>query len=388
MSRTPTRLFWVLPLLLGGIPLTGPLPAEDSDSAYRVLKRYCSRCHSEDEAEGGFDLTEFREPLGVLVQHRKARQVIAHLESGSMPPSGRRPSKEKAAAVIQWLRTTLEGADWEALREPVPIEPARMTRTEYTHTLRDLLGVSVDVSDLLPEESVGASGFVNDRGSLAMTESQLEQFIASAERAVQALLDSDSEPVKLHLEAEEGRHSTIQGVRHVKKLEDGTRGFEFLHHRGIKYQQVSRTFEFPRTGTYRFEIRAKTSRPERQGGVWIALDSVNDRRDEAVILIDTPEFKVYGIELFVTAGHHEVILGSDFHAVPWLPPVPDRPGRKLPRNRDEVVDAFYRGLDIQPVRWEEIRQLPGFVEPADRAPATLLVDELNRLLLDESIRVY
>lgn len=357
-------------------------------ATYRTLEKFCAECHAADVAEGGFDLTALREPRGVLINRRVTQRVMAQIESGSMPPDDPRPSKQEAAALTKWLRSTLAGADWESLRAPVELLPARMTRQEYVNSVRDLLGVSVDVSDLLPEDYVGANGFNNDRASLNMTESHLQQYLEAADRAAATLLDATGEPEKFHVEAEDARHVTISNVKNAATLPDGTAGFEYQHHRGIKYQQVSKTIDFPWNGTYRFEIRAKVTGKGKQGGVWIALDSVSDQRRDATLLVDKNDFDIYSTDIFVTAGHHEVILGSDFNAVPWLPPVPDLPQRKLPSNRDQVVDEFYQSQTIEPVTWREIEALAGFSAPKDMKAAMDIVDELNRVLLDESVRVF
>ena len=357
-------------------------------ATYRTLEKFCAECHAADVAEGGFDLTALREPRGVLINRRVTQRVIAQIESGSMPPDDPRPLKQEAALITKWLRSTLAGADWESLRAPVELLPSRMTRQEYINSVRDLLGVSVDVSDLLSEDSVGANGFNNDRASLAMTESHLQQYLEAANRAVTAVIDATGVPEHFHVEAEDARHVTISNVKNAATLPDGTAGFEYQHHRGIKYQQVSKTIEFPRTGTYRFEIRAKVKGKGKQGGVWIALDSVGDHRRDATLLVDKNDFEIYSTEIFVTAGHHEVILGSDFNAVPWLPPVPELPQRKLPPNRDQVIDEFYQRQNIEPVTWREIEALPGFSAPKDMKAVMDIVDELNRVLLDESVRIF
>ncbi len=364
------------------------LRAGDHVDNFQVLQQFCSDCHAPDVSEGGFDLSALQDKRGLLINRRVTQRVIAQLESGTMPPDDPRPSAGQIVTITNWLRSTLANADWEELREPVELLPARLTRQEYANSIRDLLGVNVDFSDLLPEDSVGANGFNNDRASMAMTESNLQQCFEAAQRAAGALLDWSRQPAMFHVEAEDARHVTIHNVKNVSTLSDGTAGFEYHHHRGIKYQQVSRTIDFPRTGMYRARIRAKVTGKGKQGGIWIAVDSIGDQQGRNVLLIDKPEFDIYTADVFVTAGHHEVIIGSDFNTVPWLPPVPNRPQRKLPSNRDAVVDEFYDRLGIEPVSWKEIESLPGFREPEDKGTAMDIVEELNRVLLDESVRIF
>ena len=59
----------------------------------------------------------------------------------------------------------------------VPIQ--RMTRTEYTTAVNDLLGVELDAEELLPAE-IEVNGFDNIAAALSVSPAFLDQYVAAA----------------------------------------------------------------------------------------------------------------------------------------------------------------------------------------------------------------
>jgi hypothetical protein len=71
---------------------------------------------------------------------------------------GPRPSAAERSALIEVVRNVRESARSTAA------QPAfqRLTNVEYVNSVRDLLGIRIDPSRFLPEDSEGTSGFIND----------------------------------------------------------------------------------------------------------------------------------------------------------------------------------------------------------------------------------
>src|SRR5581483_6436886 len=87
--------------------------------------------------------------------------VADRLRDGSMPPKGKnRPAPAEIAALTQWVEHGL--ADYQTKRAALEGRSRlrRLNRVEYSNTMRDLFGVDLDVTDLLPEDG-SASGFDN-----------------------------------------------------------------------------------------------------------------------------------------------------------------------------------------------------------------------------------
>ena len=115
-----------------------------------IARRYCLACHSSAARSGGIDLEELllRDPQAAPEKWKTALDV---LRAGEMPPPGaERPAQRERKALIagidRWLRANRPGGQAPAYRVA-----RRMTRGEYTHTIRDLLELPADPF-ILPEQ--------------------------------------------------------------------------------------------------------------------------------------------------------------------------------------------------------------------------------------------
>ncbi len=115
-----------------------------------IARRYCFACHSSAARSGGIDLEELllRDPQAAPQNWKTALGV---LRAGEMPPPGAdRPAQRERKALIagidRWLRANRPGG-----RAPAYRIARRMTRGEYTHTIRDLLELPADPF-ILPEQ--------------------------------------------------------------------------------------------------------------------------------------------------------------------------------------------------------------------------------------------
>ena len=77
-------------------------------------------------------------------------KVVRKLRAGMMPPPGKeRPSRADADAIASTLETRLDAQTERAAPAPAL---HRLNRTEYANAIRDLFGMPVDVSGLLPPD--------------------------------------------------------------------------------------------------------------------------------------------------------------------------------------------------------------------------------------------
>src|SRR5262249_35501768 len=118
-----------------------------------MLKQYCMGCHNDAAKRGGMTLTslDLSHP-----EHNPelAEKVIRKLRAGLMPPGGNpRPEPE---AVKLFVKTLENKIDTEAALHPNPGFRTfqRLTRDEYAHSVRELLGIDVDVAQFLPPDTV------------------------------------------------------------------------------------------------------------------------------------------------------------------------------------------------------------------------------------------
>jgi len=145
-----------------------------------LVNQYCLGCHNSKLKTGGLALD------GILAdsvsQHpQEWEKVIRKLRGHYMPPPGSpRPDDQTYNIVVSSLVKELDSA---AAAQPNPGRTGsvrRLTRTEYQNAIRDLLGVEVDVTPLLPADE-SSHGFDNVTvGNLSPT--LLERYLSAGEK--------------------------------------------------------------------------------------------------------------------------------------------------------------------------------------------------------------
>jgi hypothetical protein len=131
--------------------LTTILGQQPVSPQQEMVTKYCVTCHNQKTQTGGLVL----EKLNADRPAENAEvweKVIRKLRAGLMPPTGA-PRPDRTA--LENFRATLESSIDQAARlKPNPGVTAlhRLNRTEYANAIRDLLGIDVDVSTILPAD--------------------------------------------------------------------------------------------------------------------------------------------------------------------------------------------------------------------------------------------
>ena len=112
----------------------------------KFLAQNCVKCHGPEEQKGKVRLDR---SVGVLFANEDLLETIAAvLEAGEMPPErAPQPTAVARADALQIVHKRLL-----AQRSANPLK--RLTRVEYTNTMRDLFGVDFDLTGLLPSDHV------------------------------------------------------------------------------------------------------------------------------------------------------------------------------------------------------------------------------------------
>ncbi len=128
--------------VLGLILATGGQAAVGDDIG-PFLKQHCVKCHGASKPKADLRLDEIAPPSA---QSSDVWATIADMiESGDMPPNKQpRPDAAEVKRAVAWINAELARA-----AQP---EPAlrRLNRSEYEHTVQDLLGIDTSLAELLP----------------------------------------------------------------------------------------------------------------------------------------------------------------------------------------------------------------------------------------------
>jgi hypothetical protein len=153
-------------------------------------------------------------------------KVVRKLRGGMMPPQGMpRPEQASIDGLITWLQTSLDQAE-AAHPDPGRAPLHRLNRTEYANAIRDLLGLKVDVSALLPADDE-SNGFDNIAEVLRVSPSLLEAYLA-ASRQVSSLAVGDPKIATISRSIQVP--PDLAQNEHIEGLPLGTRGGILIHH--------------------------------------------------------------------------------------------------------------------------------------------------------------
>lgn len=158
-----------------------------------LLETYCVDCHGADTQKGKLRLDQ-------AISLETWTKVHDRIESGEMPPKkADHPSAAERENVLRILRENLHANSLEKQRVEGRSPLRRLNTTQYENTIRRLVGTSVKVRELLPEDN-SAGGFDNVGTALDLSATHLLKYQEAAERAILSAL-----PKHPHLPVHERR---------------------------------------------------------------------------------------------------------------------------------------------------------------------------------------
>src|SRR4029077_966557 len=121
-------------------------------------------------------------------------KLVRKLRDRQMPPTGMpRPAPEFYDQMVKYIE---QGRDHLSETKPNPGRPTlhRLNRTEYGNAVRDLLGLEVQVADLLPADDIGY-GFDNIGDVLQVSPVLLERYLSASRKISRAAVGHNNTPV-------------------------------------------------------------------------------------------------------------------------------------------------------------------------------------------------
>jgi len=268
---------------LGAQQKAAPTSAASAASARILLDKYCATCHNQrlKTANLTFDAMDLSHVASDGAVWEKA---VRKLRGGMMPPPGApRPDLTAVDSFVSWLETSLDQA---AAANPNPglVPLHRINRVEYSNSMRELFGIEVDATALLPADDI-SDGFDNIANVLKVSPSFLDQYITAA-RAV--ILQAIGKPLST-----DAVRVTLRGTpAEPADLPLGTRGGTVAE------------YLFPADGEY--EFRMAVGGGGGRGGRGAAPPAVDT---ESVVTLDGVKISTLG-RVTVKAGMHKIALST------------------------------------------------------------------------------
>lgn len=292
--------------------LGADLQSRLTESITPVLADYCYPCHSEAKSKGDVrldNLTTLEEALRRPDQLILLRELVA---TSQMPPEGKRsPSDHQRLILTQWLDAVRHYVPPDASPDPGWFTIHRLNRSEYRHTLRDLLFLpdsAPDFSQTLPPDDTGY-GFDNIADVLSTSPLAVEAYLTAAEQAVEAGL---------------GPIVTFGDVPRPLRLTSSTQSGRVTERGGVglfSNGAALGTLVAPVTGDYVIRVRAWETHA---GDEFARLSLRLNKKEVAVFDVSgtraAPELLEHRVRL--DAGEHD--LAAAFTNDYWKPDVADR----------------------------------------------------------------
>ncbi len=169
-----------------------------------LFQENCVSCHGPEKQKGKFRVDDLSFEITNIETAEKWQKLLNQMNSGDMPPEDeKQPKNEAKADFLDDLANVMVAARRSLGDQNGVITMRRLNRREYRNTLRELLGVEINVSDL-PADS-GAGGFDTVGANLFMSANQFEQYQVLGREALEeafAWQAAAGVEKKLHYEAE------------------------------------------------------------------------------------------------------------------------------------------------------------------------------------------
>ena len=162
------------------------------EAIFPLLKTHCVRCHGTESQEGDLDLDKAVTELPLVRNSRLWTSVAEHVKNRVMPPEDEnQPSDTERRTIAAWILGEIQNFDYSQIKDP-GYEPARrLTHQEYSNTVRDLLGMALQITDKFPIDLSGTSGFDNSANTLFIQPLLLERYLAAADAVVRQALPEE-----------------------------------------------------------------------------------------------------------------------------------------------------------------------------------------------------
>jgi len=177
---------------VGQTPAVSATTPAGPDQYRAMLNTYCVGCHNARAKTGGLAL----DGLDLKAASNDAQiweKVLRKLRGRLMPPPGSpQPPQADIDAFTTWMEGALDAHPGLVTAGHVPVE--RLNRTEYSASVKTLLGVDVNEKDILPQD-IQVEGFDNIASALTTSPAFLDQYLDAARRVAKKAVGDMAPPI-------------------------------------------------------------------------------------------------------------------------------------------------------------------------------------------------
>src|SRR5436190_10773497 len=197
-----------------------PPPTVQKEDAHvrTFLTKHCHECHTGAKPKGGFSVDKLAPDFDDAANRERWLAALKRVQSGEMPPKAKpRPAEKDVQALATWI-------DAQAVARLAHGRTVlrRLNRIEYQNSVRDLLGIDVDLQDMLPADS-SANGFDNSGEALHVSSFLMEKYLEAADTALGlAIANGPQPPVVKKRYSLKDQHQVKSTTEKVYRIDEDT----------------------------------------------------------------------------------------------------------------------------------------------------------------------
>ena len=127
-----------------------------------IIENYCYKCHGQEKQKGDMRFDNIDWDMVNGFDAEKWNMMLNEINLGEMPPSDQpQLSDQDRRTLVDWITENLDKAA-EAKQTDNKLVMRRLTKSQYTNSLNELLGVDINFGDVLPDDGKSEMGFTNN----------------------------------------------------------------------------------------------------------------------------------------------------------------------------------------------------------------------------------
>jgi uncharacterized membrane protein len=149
-----------------------------------IMEMHCFECHGDDKQKGDMRLDVLSWDMINGPDAERWHSALDVINLGEMPPEDETQLKDKdRRAIVDWLSNNLKKAAVAKQKDNKGVM-RRLTKKQYTKTLNELLDVSVNFGDVLPDDGKSKMGFSNNGNVLQTSALHIDYYQKIAREAL------------------------------------------------------------------------------------------------------------------------------------------------------------------------------------------------------------
>ena len=159
-----------------------------------IIENYCYKCHGQEKQKGDMRFDNIDWDMVNGFDAEKWNMMLNEINLGEMPPRDEpQLSEDDRRVLVDWITENLDAAA-EVKETDNKLVMRRQTKSQYTNSLNDLLGVYINFGDILPDDGKSKMGFTNNGNILQTSSLHIDYYQKLAREALDKALIKGKKP--------------------------------------------------------------------------------------------------------------------------------------------------------------------------------------------------